>query len=360
MKPIPVAFHIGPLELHTYGLGLAIAFYLAYRFLVAVRVSGASRPTGSSRLGIWVVVSAIFGARLFHVLTNLSAYRSQPLAVFEVWHGGLASYGGLLFAVPTALWVAHRHCPKVGVLEGLDIAVPPLALGWCVGRLLGPQLMVAGGGHVTTQWFGMYYAGQVGKRIPVPIIQSIEDGLLLLVLLLVERRLTRLADAHPGSTPPRGALTAIAMVVWGLVRSLDERLWLGQDGHLGSLLVQVAGVALAIGGLVVGVRVLVALAGLRGPPRCAQHSGPGAPRRPVTAAVESPPTPVDRAAPGALDSIVVAALGASRRVAAAPRDRRRRGGREVGRVLLGDACTATTPGSPSRRGSRSPRRPGWW
>jgi hypothetical protein len=33
--------------------------------------------------------------------------------------------------------------------------------------------MVAGGGHQTNQWFGMYYAGQTGKRLPVPIFQSI-------------------------------------------------------------------------------------------------------------------------------------------------------------------------------------------
>jgi hypothetical protein len=116
--------------------------------------------------------------------------------------------------------------------------------------------MVAGGGHETTQWFGMYYAGQVGRRIPVPIIQSIEDGLLLLALVLLDRRLQRLAASRPGLKPPVGALTAVAMVVWGIVRSLDERLWLGEDGHLGSLLVQLAGVALAVGGVWLGVVVI--------------------------------------------------------------------------------------------------------
>ena len=256
MRPIPTAFHIGPLELHTYGLGLAIAFYVAWRYLVA-RTKSRGYPTDwLVSMGVWVVVAALFGARLFHVLTHWSTYAGQPLQVIEVWHGGLASFGGLLFAVPTALWVAHRKCPEIGVLEGLDIAVPALALGWAIGRLLGPQLMVAGGGHATTAWFGMYYAGQVGRRIPVPIIQAIEDGLLFGLLLLVERRLARIAALRPGRRPPTGALTAIAMVVWGIVRALDERLWLGEDGHLGSILVQLGGVALAVAGLVIGVVVL--------------------------------------------------------------------------------------------------------
>jgi hypothetical protein len=39
------------------------------------------------------------------------------------------------------------------------------------------------------------------------------------------------------------------MVLWGIERFLDEHLWLGEDGHLGSLLVQVAGIALAVGGV---------------------------------------------------------------------------------------------------------------
>ena len=39
------------------------------------------------------------------------------------------------------------------------------------------------------------------------------------------------------------------MVLWGIERSLDEHLWLGEDGHLGSLLVQIAGVSLAVVGL---------------------------------------------------------------------------------------------------------------
>lgn len=256
MRPIPTAFHVGPLEFHTYGLGLAIAFYLAWRYLDA-RVRARGIPTNHLvELGIWIVVSALLGARLLHVLTNWSSYSGQPLQLFEVWHGGLASFGGLLFAVPTALWLKHRRYPEIGVLEGLDIAVPALALGWAVGRLLGPQLMVAGGGHPTTSWIGMYYADQVGKRIPVPIIQALEDGALFVLLIVAERRLRRAsAPQIATATPPTGALTAIAMVVWGIARFLDERLWLGEDGHLGSLLVQLGAVALAVGGLVIGVAV---------------------------------------------------------------------------------------------------------
>lgn len=256
MRPIPTSFHVGPLELHTYGFGLAIAFYVAYRLLVARMRRAGHRTDWLVPLAVWTAVGALVGARLFHVLTNLSQYTSQPLQVFEVWHGGLASFGGLLVAIPTALYVAHRRCPELGVAAAMDLAVPAMALGWSVGRFLGPQLMVAGGGHRTTQWFGMYYAGQVGRRIPVPIIQGLEDGALFVVLILLERRLRTVAERHGPSAPPSGALTAVAMIIWGLVRAMDERLWLGQEGHLGSELVQLAGVALAAWGVGYGLVVL--------------------------------------------------------------------------------------------------------
>ena len=40
------------------------------------------------------------------------------------------------------------------------------------------------------------------------------------------------------------------MIIWGVVRSTDERLLLGQESHSGSLGVQIAGLVLALGGAV--------------------------------------------------------------------------------------------------------------
>src|SRR5580693_5545183 len=238
MKPIPVVFHLGPLQIHTYGIGLALTFWFAFAYFERRLQKNGYRTDWWVSVFLWTVLAAIVGARAFHVLSMFSYYSHNPGQVVAVWQGGLSSFGGLIFAVPTAILLTRRRCPELPIGRALDIVAPVLLAAWAMGRLLGPQLMVAGGGHPTHQWFGMYYAGQAGKRIPVPLIQSLEDGALLVVLLLVERHLTRLAAEHPGTVPPTGGLTAVAMVVWGIARSLDERLWLGEEGHLGSLLVQ--------------------------------------------------------------------------------------------------------------------------
>jgi phosphatidylglycerol---prolipoprotein diacylglyceryl transferase len=260
MRPIPVAFHIWFLEIHTYGIGLALTFWFGLRYTER-RLRKAGYPwqwvTG---MFVWVIVAAIVGARAMHVLSDLSYYTHYPLQVFAVWQGGLSSFGGLILAVPVALVSTHRRCPELKLMRFADLMAPVLMACWGIGRLLGPQLMVAGGGHPTKQWFGMYYADQVGKRLPVPIFQAMEDLSIFVILLLVERWLRNIAPARavdadgvvtgPRLLPPAGIVIGVGMVLWGIERFFDEHLWLGEDGHLGSILVQIAGVALAVAGII--------------------------------------------------------------------------------------------------------------
>jgi phosphatidylglycerol:prolipoprotein diacylglycerol transferase len=242
-----------------------------------------------------VIVSAVVGARALHVLTNLKVYEADPGTVFSIWNGGLSSFGGLLLAVPTGIFIARRRCPELSLGVALDIVAPVLAAAWAVGRILGPQLMVRGGGHPTHQWFGMYYATQAGKRLPVPIFQALEDTVVYLSLLWTERRCSRWPDGVRRTSYPAGAVIGVAMVLWGIERALDEKLWLAYPGQLGDVLVEVAGLALVVGGIVVLAltrhrwRAWLAAGASGGRPdpvEAAQIADSGSPARPEAA----PPT----------------------------------------------------------------------
>ena len=269
MRPIPVAFHIWFLEVHTYGIGLALTFWFGLRYTERrLRTRGYPWQWVTSKF-IWVIVAAIIGARALHVLSHLSYYSAHPSQVFAIWQGGLSSFGGLILAVPVAIIISRRRCPELPTLRFADLMAPVLMACWGMGRLLGPQLMVNGGGHPTNQWFGMYYAGSHPdqKVLPVPIFQAAEDFAIFGILLLVERWLRSKAPtvASDGLTitpaaaplPPAGIVLGVGMVLWGVERFLDEHLWLGEDGHLGSMLVQIAGISLAI----VGTSLLVSRIG---------------------------------------------------------------------------------------------------
>lgn len=243
MRPIPVVFHLGPLQVHTYGIGLALTFYFGYRYF-ALRLRKAGY--GDAWLGttfIWIVLSAIVGARALHVIANLSYYRANVGDIFAIWHGGLSSFGGLALAIPVGLWSVHRRCPSLRPGIAADLVAPVLALSWAIGRLLGPQLMLAGGGKATSDWFGMYYAGQVGKRLPVPIFQALECTAVYLVAIGVERYIRRRGG-------PIGVVTGVTVGLWSLSRFFDEYFWLAHDSgtdaiEIGSLCLFAIGLSAA-------------------------------------------------------------------------------------------------------------------
>jgi phosphatidylglycerol---prolipoprotein diacylglyceryl transferase len=242
---VPTSFHLGPLVFHTYGFGLAIAAYVCFLYARKRLARAEFNVAPFGKFAFALIIAGLLGARIANIATNWGYYSDHPARWIAVWQGGLASFGGIALALPVGLFLQRRWWPGSSVARFTDALVPALIAGWALGRVLGPQFMVNGGGHLTHQWFGIHYAGQVGKRVPVPLIQGAEDALLWLVLLAIEHR-----------RPHRrvGVITGVAMIVWGLVRATDERLLLGQESHSGSLGVQIAGVVLALVGAVLLVR----------------------------------------------------------------------------------------------------------
>ena len=239
MRPVPVVFHLGPVQVHTYGIGLAITFGVGAWYLMR-RFRRAGEPfEWIARDVVWMAGASIIGARLVHVIANHSFYEAHPGDILAIWHGGLSSFGGLLLGVPVGLLLARRHAPNVSVARALDLAAPVLAACWGLGRLLGPQLMIRGGGRPTTAWYGVSYAGEAGSRVPVPVFQAVECFAVFGALVLIERHF---------ATRPDGFLIAAGASLWGLARFFDQFLWLGTPGHLDA--VEVAGLTLSLVGFV--------------------------------------------------------------------------------------------------------------
>jgi prolipoprotein diacylglyceryl transferase len=78
------------------------------------------------------VVAGFLGGRLGYVITHTGDFRDNPLAVFAIWQGGLALYGGLTVGILTGLWVARRR--GLPVLRALDAAIPAIPLAQAFGR----------------------------------------------------------------------------------------------------------------------------------------------------------------------------------------------------------------------------------
>ncbi len=98
----PELFSIGPLTLHTYGLFVAIG--LVVGILVTIRI-GRSQGIDFQQImdmGFIIIFTGIIGSRLAYVLMNFSYYKTNPMDIVKLWHGGLVFSGGLiavLFAI---------------------------------------------------------------------------------------------------------------------------------------------------------------------------------------------------------------------------------------------------------------------
>jgi phosphatidylglycerol:prolipoprotein diacylglycerol transferase len=129
----PRLFELGPVTLYTYGILLAAA-YLAGLKLAMVRAS--HRQLDQTRvldLGIYIIISALIGAKLLLLLTDLQSYISNPAELLTLARSGGVFYGGLILAVVVALW----YIRKVGLplWTTCDVFAPGIALGHIIGRL---------------------------------------------------------------------------------------------------------------------------------------------------------------------------------------------------------------------------------
>jgi len=129
----PVLIQIGSFKIYSYGVFVAIGF------LAALWVSGreiARRGLDREKfldMGFWVVLSAIVGARAFHVLVYRRQYFADPAEIFRLWNGGLVFYGGFLAATAVCVLYLRRHrMPFLPVADASAIGIP---LGLAFGRL---------------------------------------------------------------------------------------------------------------------------------------------------------------------------------------------------------------------------------
>jgi phosphatidylglycerol:prolipoprotein diacylglycerol transferase len=129
----PVLIKIGPLTIHTYGLLIAVGFLVALT-LAAREAKRKDIPNESIiDVGFYALLSGVIGARLFFILTNLGTFLEHPLDMVKIWEGGLVFYGGVIFALPTAIWVAKKK--GLPLWQTADIWAPSIAIGHAIGRL---------------------------------------------------------------------------------------------------------------------------------------------------------------------------------------------------------------------------------
>jgi phosphatidylglycerol---prolipoprotein diacylglyceryl transferase len=226
----PKLFDLGPLTVYTYGVLLAAAYLLGLKLAM---VRAAKRGLDANRvldLGIYIIISALIGAKLLLLVTDFRAYMANPRELLTIVRSGGVFYGGLILAVVVALIYIRRI--GLPLWTTCDVFAPGIALGHVVGRF---GCLFAGCcyGRPTTLPWGITFTDRfalenVGTPLNVPLhpTQIYEAGaefLILMILLFTERK----------GRPFAGRTFWIYMLLYAISRFIIEFFRGDERGNVG-------------------------------------------------------------------------------------------------------------------------------
>ena len=184
---------------NLYGLlfvgGLVIGYFIVKQIFKKENISNEILD----KLVMYMVLATIIGARLGHVLFygpyfGPDGYFSNPLDIFKVWEGGLASHGAAI-ALLISLYLFSRNVIKKSYLWVLDRLSAAIAIGCtCIrlGNLVNHEMV----GDITTVPWGFrflyhdysLYNGtweSIPVRHPAQLYEAICYFIAFLILLLM-------------------------------------------------------------------------------------------------------------------------------------------------------------------------------
>lgn len=189
-----IAIDLGYIQIYWYSIFIFLGIFFASVLILRETKKQHINQDFIVNLIFYGVIFGLIGARLYYVLFNLDYYTQYPLEILEVWNGGLAIHGGILFGLITVLLYCRKYHAKA--LKVLDILVVGLILGQAIGRW-GNFFNGEAYGAVTTLEHlqklglpdfliqGMYINGSY--RQPTFLYESIWDLTGFFVLLIVRR-----------------------------------------------------------------------------------------------------------------------------------------------------------------------------
>ncbi|MEK7234684.1 MAG: prolipoprotein diacylglyceryl transferase [Elusimicrobiota bacterium] len=188
---LPVLLKLGPLDLSTYGVIVALAWLAGVRWLVSRRAD-----MGLTENQIWDIVCWVFGGAFIGGKVMYFIVTPGSLAfTFGALRYGFVFYGGLIGGLAVGLWHARRQ--KLPFLKLADWCLTGLALGHGIGRL---GCLAAGccyGRRTNLPW-GVAMAGDPSRH-PTQVYEAVLN--LALFGLLARFALPRVSDGRwrPGS-----------------------------------------------------------------------------------------------------------------------------------------------------------------
>lgn len=135
----PILFRLGPWEVRSYGLMLALSVLLGVLLARARARSAGVDPAKIVQLSVLMVIAILVGSRLAYVIVNYPEFADDWLRAVSIYQSGKLRLTGLVMnggvvACVVVMWV---FCRVTGTptLRLFDVYAPALALGIFLTRI---------------------------------------------------------------------------------------------------------------------------------------------------------------------------------------------------------------------------------
>lgn len=208
----PIAFSLGPLQVHWYGIMYLCAFASAW-YIGMRRAKAPHAIINREQVENMITYGAfgvILGGRIGYVFFyNVDYWLTDPLWLFRVWEGGMSFHGGLLGVIAAMFIYAWRI--NKDFLSLMDFVAPTVPLGLGFGRLgnfVGQELW----GRVSDVPWAMVFPKAADPdgvaRHPSQLYQAFLEGLVLFLIVFW-------FSAKPR---PRGAVAGVFLIGYSVFR----------------------------------------------------------------------------------------------------------------------------------------------
>ena len=207
LSPFVIQF-TDTIGIRYYGLAYLLGFIGGGLLLHAYARAGRSQLPSAlvPDFIIALVIGVMVGGRLgsFLLYEGWRSLGSDPLALFKIWQGGMASHGGFIGVAVAITWFSHRQ--RIPFLHLADLIASVTGLGLLLGRIANFINGELWGKPTTVAWAVIFpdspHSGLtlalIPPRHPSQLYEAALEGALLLALMQWRFWRTDVAARQPG------------------------------------------------------------------------------------------------------------------------------------------------------------------
>ncbi len=212
----PIALELGPIAIRWYALAYIVGLVGGWQYIKRLTRTFPGNITGEhvDDFLFWATIAVVLGGRTGYVLFyNFDYYSSNPIAILQVWRGGMSFHGGFLGVVVAGILYCKKH--KLPLLTFGDMLACGAPIGLFFGRIanfINAELF----GRITDVPWGIVFPnGGPLPRHPSQLYEAAMEGLILFVLLFILSRYENLRTKS-------GLFMGLFITGYGMARSIVE------------------------------------------------------------------------------------------------------------------------------------------